>query len=107
MKEITTITPNGIHYIDEEGNPQFLDFETCYQNFLMDMRKRMGVQYMGEHIEFYKTHKSVGFRHAFRKPLLLWFYTVPPTEFEFPTEESFWEIVSWIKKAGYRTTDGE
>lgn len=105
MKKITTITPAGIKYLDDDGNLLFVDFEICYENFLADRRKRKGSQYMDEHAELYKGYKSVGFRHASIKQL--WFFTDPPIEFEFQTEESFWEVVAGIKKAGYRTTDGD
>jgi hypothetical protein len=107
MKEITNITPNGIHYIDDEGNPQFLDFETCYQNFLMDEQKRMGSPYIEERKEFYKKRKTVGTRYIFGSPPSIEFYTVPPTIFEFPTPENLGEVDYMIKKAGWRTRDGE
>lgn len=103
MQEITNISPDGIHYVDEAGTPQFLDFETCYQNFL----KSFDSQYMDEHKEFYKTWKSVGIRYSFGKPPTIRFYTVPPTVFEFPTREQLGEVDYRIKKAGWRTSDGE
>ncbi len=105
MGQITSVTMTGINYVDDGGNPQFIDFETCYQNFLMDQRRRLGSQYMDAHKEFYDWYKSIGFRSAFT--MRLWFYADPPVEFEIPTEDSFWQILMGIKKAGFRTTDGE
>jgi lipopolysaccharide biosynthesis glycosyltransferase len=107
MKQIANITPNGISYLDDEGNPQFLNFENCYQNFLMETQKQMGSRYTDKVKEFYKTWKSVGVRHPFDKPPVIVFFTTPPTEFEFPTSEKLGEVEYIIRKFGYRTTDGE
>jgi hypothetical protein len=107
MKTITSMAPTGIHYIDEESTPQFVDFERCYQNYVMDLRIRMGPRFTAHEEEFYKRHKSVGFRHAMTTPQTIWFYADSPVEFVFETKDSFWEVIVWIKKAGYRTTDGD
>jgi hypothetical protein len=107
MKQIANITPNGIDYLDEEGNPQFLDFENCYRNFLMETQKRMGYRYTDKDQEFYKTWKSVGVRYPFSNPPAIVFYTIPLTEFEFPSKESVWEVVYRVKKVDWRITDGE
>ena len=103
MKEITNITPNSIHYIDEENNTQLIDFESCHQNYV----KRMGSRYTDERKEFYQASKYVGVRYAFSDPPAIVFYTVQPTTFEFPTRERLGEIAYRVKKAGWRTNDGE
>lgn len=107
MKEITNITPDGIHYMDEEGNSQFIDFATCHQNYVMSLQKSMRSRFTDERKEFYKTWKSVGVRHPFGIPPTIWFYSEPPVKFEFPTQESCWKVLGGIKKAGWRTTDGD
>lgn len=104
LKQITAVTVTGIHYVDETGNPQFIDFEVCYQNFLADRRKRLGDTFDEE---FYSRHKSVGFRRSLIRPQSLWFWSDPPTDFEFTSADSFWQVLAGIKKAGYRTTDGD
>lgn len=107
MNEITSVTEKGIHYLDDEGKSQFIDFEACYQKFLADTRKSMGARFTDKEEEFYKTWKSVGVRHALSKPQTLRFFTVPPIDFVFTAEDPFWQVLVGIKKAGYRTTDGD
>ena len=34
MKEIQEVTTTGITYIDDDGKKSFIDFESCYRNFL-------------------------------------------------------------------------
>jgi hypothetical protein len=107
MKEITSITPNGIHYADEAGNPQFLDFETCYQNFLRAEQKRIGARFTDEVRAVYEKNKNVGIRFDNGNPPSIAFYTVPPTTFKFPTLDSIWDVVYRVKKAGWRIPEAE
>lgn len=107
MKEITNITPDGINYVDEEGNQQFIDFESCHQNNLLDIEKRLGAKYTEEEKEFWQRAKYVGVRYALSDPPTVVFYTIPPTEFEFPTRDRLSEVLVGVKKAGWRTRDGE
>jgi hypothetical protein len=104
MKEITSVTPTGIHYIDEEGNSQFIDFETCLQNYMMRWERP---DITDEDRAFWQEAKYVGVRLSFREPRLIEFYTEPRIYFEFPTKDDFYEVLSMIKKAGWRTNDGE
>ena len=64
LKEITNITSEGINYVDEEDNQQFIDFETCYQNNLVDLEKRMGSQIFEKRKELYYEMKYVGVRYT-------------------------------------------
>ena len=107
MKEITSVIPNGINYVDEEGNQQFIDFESCHQNNLMDVEKRWGSQYTDEAREFWQRAKYVGIRFTLSDPPAIEFYTVPRIRFEFSTRDRLYEILTGIKKAGWRTNDGE
>lgn len=107
LKEITKITTDGIHYVDEAGNQQFIDFETCYQNNLMEIQKREGSNYTDEEKEFWQEMKYVGVRFALTDPPAVWFYTVPLTKFEFSTIDALSEVLVGVKKAGWRTRDGE
>ena len=107
MKQITNITPEGVHYLDEDGNLQFIDFVTCQQNNIENMKESMGARWTKEEEIFYQKAKFVGLRVTFRQPPALEFYTEPRIYFEFPTRDDVWEIVSMIKKAGWRTNDGE
>ena len=107
MKEITNVTSDGVTYIDEEGNQQFIDFESCHQNNLRAKEQRMGSNYTDEEKEFWQKAKYVGVRFALSDPPAIEFYTVPRIHFEFPTRESLTEVLMGIKKAGWRTNDGE
>lgn len=107
MEEITSITSDGITYIDDEGNQQFIDFESCHQNYVMDTEKRRGLISPEEQKELYEKHKNVGIRLTFRVPPAIEFYTLPRTHLEFPTRERLYEVAYKIEKAGWRIRDGE
>lgn len=34
MKQIKSVSSEGIHYVDEDGTLQFIDFSVCNQNWL-------------------------------------------------------------------------
>lgn len=88
MKEIVEVTLNGI-------------------NYLMDIKKRLGSQYTDEKKEFWENAKYVGIRFALSDPPAIEFYTVPRIHFVFSTRDSLYEVLVAIKKAGWRTNDGE
>ena len=107
MNEIVTITPKGIHYLDDEGKLQFIDFEGCHRNNLKRIEERLGSIYTDEDRAFWQRAKYVGVRYALSDPPAVEFYTVPQTRFEFPTRDSLSEVLVAVKKAGWRTNDGE
>lgn len=107
MKEITNITPGGVHYIDEDGNPQFIDFETCQQNNILDIKANRGDQWTDNDKVFWQKAKYVGLRVTFRQPPAIEFYTKPRIYFEFSTRVDVWKVVSKIKEVGWRINDGE
>lgn len=84
-KEITSVTAEGINYIDEEGNSQFIDFETCHQNYVTRMGKIRGSKFTDEDKAFWQRAKYVGVRYALSDPPALEFYTEPRIYFEFST----------------------
>ena len=107
MREITKITPDGVHYIDDEDNSQFIDFATCQQNNIMNLKKSMGSRWTEKDEDFYQRAKYVGVRYALSDPPHLAFYTKQLIMFEFPTRESLGKVLYGVKKAGWRTNDGE
>ena len=107
MKEITSITSDGVTYTDEDGNQKFIDFESCHQNNLMDIEKRMGSRYTDKDKDFWERAKYIGVRYALSDPPSIVFYTTPPIEFKFPTRKSLGKVLVGIKEAGWRTNDGE
>lgn len=106
MKEITGISSEGIIYIDENDNEQFIDFAICSKNYVMNWADSVGFEDNEAQEEFSKRHKYVGFRVTFTSPAIV-FYTNPRIRFEFPTVEKFYEVAYAIKKAGWRTNDGD
>jgi hypothetical protein len=107
LKEITNISSEGITYLDEEGNSQFFDFETCSQNYVMRMEKIRGSGFTDEDRAFWRKGKFVGVRLTFRQAPAIEFYTEPRIYFEFPTSDDVWKVASRIKEAGWRSSDGE
>ena len=104
MKEITNVTSEGLTYIDDEGSSQFIEFETCLQNYMARWEKD-GVT--DETKAFWRKRKHVGVRFSFREPPAIVFYIEPQVAFEFPVKADFYEVLSMIKGAGWRTNDGE
>ena len=107
VKEISNITAKGITYIDEDGNSQFIDFETCSQNYVMRMEKIRGSGFTDEDRELWQKMKFVGVRVTFRRPPAVEFYTEPRIYFEFPTSDDVWKVASKIKEVGWKMNDGE
>jgi hypothetical protein len=107
MKIITDVTPEGVTYLDDKNNQQFIDFERCHQNNLRRVEKSLGSRYTDEEKAFWENAKYVAVRYALSDPPALVFYTVPPIEFEFPTRERLSDVLVRIKKASWRTNDGE
>jgi hypothetical protein len=107
MKEIIEITQDGIDYIDDDGNRQFISFEVCFQNNLKKVGKHIGLRSPEQRRKLYERMRYVGVRYTFEEPPSIQFYTEPPTRFEFATLESLYEIAYKVKKAGWRTNDGE
>lgn len=107
MKEIINVTLEGVNYLDEKGIQQFIDFETCHQNYIIDRKKSLRSHYTDEEKEFWQRGKFVGVRVTFRQPPAIEFYTEPRIYFEFPTIDEVWKIASRIKEVGWRTNDGE
>lgn len=107
MKQITQITLEGVHYLDEDGNSQFIEFAICQQNNIENIKNSMGSRWTEEREAFHLEAKYVGVRFALSDPPALEFYTAPRIYFEFPTRESLSKVLYDIKKAGWRTNDGE
>ena len=102
---------DGIVYVDNEGNEQFIDFEVCYQNYL---KRRLSPQ----EIESYKelNNKTDSDVPAYIDGLKKWrriadrnilgdgigngeygspyfeFYTQPRVRIEFENQDKLWEM---------------
>ena len=67
----------------------------------------MGSGYTEERKELYQRMKYVGVRFALSDPPAVVFYTIPRIHFEFATRDELSEVLVGLKKAGWRTNDGE
>jgi hypothetical protein len=117
-KQIQEVTAEGIRYVDDSGNEQFIDFEACYQNYV---RRRTSAEHWegfkqlnhltdadwDDHVEWVKSHKLVGARNILGcggSPFLE-FYTEPPTRFEFTVLDEFHRVCYLMRKVGWHTND--
>jgi hypothetical protein len=107
MRKITNITSEGVTYTDEEGNEQFIDFKVCLQNYIKTKEKNRGSSVTDEDREFWQKAKYVGVRYTFSEPPNIQFYTDPRIFFEFPIKDDLYDVAYKIKKAGWRTNDGD
>ncbi len=106
MKEIHSITKEGIEYTDEGGNPQYIDFETCYNNWLERESQRQDPYYDDRARKIAQEWRCVGQRDRYANPPYIELFTEPVTRFEFKSPEGgFHDLRLRIEKAGWRTSD--
>lgn len=118
--QICEIRPDGIEYVDDDGQLQYIDFATCHENYMKhftssDYRERMKTlnkltdDEIDEHVERVRAVKMVGARNILGRPVrdgpYIEFYTQPPVRFDFQTEDSYYEVLINIHKLGLRTED--
>ena len=105
-KAIKSVTKEGIEYVDELGNLQFIDFEVCYQNFL-EHKNEQQIPYMTEELKRTNTvWKCVGQRNICGNPPYIELFTDPLTRFEFDSpDQGFYELDYRIRKTGWKTFD--
>src|SRR5262249_44220375 len=122
-KQILEIQADGLTYVDDEGNKQFINFAECFENYFHEATSPEYIEGMKElnphmqwdeegiknYIEETYQWKRVGDRCILGKPLadgpFIEFYTEPPIRFNFDTVEEFHEILYRIKRFGWRTFD--
>ena len=86
VKHIKNITHAGIDYIDEDGNPRFVDFQVCYDEWfaaLSEARKATAIKHK---------FKCVGNRNILAVPPYVEFFTQPITRFEFTSEDGYYDL---------------
>jgi hypothetical protein len=107
MKQIESVTKEGIQYIDDEGNNQFLDLNSCNKNWIKSCDPN--------NIHSADT-KCVGWHDAYGNPPYILFCTVldaslSGTKFEFVQSserqalESYWSLLYLLRKVGWLTAD--
>lgn len=114
-KNIIEITSEGLTYLDENGERQFIDFADCYQRYLDRWNDPVHLKRFKEgnptrsdeeleaSLKRIRAYKEVGGRD-FSVPYIE-FYTEPPTRFYFSNLDEFYKVQYLLKKAGWRTFD--
>lgn len=111
MKKITSITTEGIRYIDEADEEKFIDFEECNRNWIQ-YRKRTEKLDDEKLSNIKRIDKSVGQRDICANTIFIEFFTRPFTRFEFndfndslDSKEAFINLQNDITSVGWRTLD--
>ena len=104
--EIRSVTTEGVEFVDELGNTQFIDFSMCYQNYLK-REIRAQIPYVTEGQKRPNTIlKYVGQRDVCGNPPYIELFTDPLTRFEFnSSDQGFYEFEQRIRRAGWKTLD--
>jgi hypothetical protein len=115
-KNIIEITSEGLLYLNENEETQFINFEDCYQRYLDRWNDPDNVRRFREgnptrsdeeldaSLERIRAKKEVGWRD-FSVPYIR-FYTEPPIRFDFSDITEFHSVEGLVRKAGWRTFDG-
>ncbi len=104
MKKVESIFDEGLEYIDDSGNKQWIDFNACYNEYLRQ-REALGELYTAERREIDKKWRRIGNRDLSASPPFIEFFTQPVTRFNFDSDDEFHKVRFQIKKAGWRTFD--
>ena len=115
-KQIKDITPEGITYLDDNGNEQFIDFAVCYANFVKEVTSpehweiiKKSNNYTDEAWDNYRQGierwKRVGQRDFVAHPPYIEFLSDPIIRFEFETMDEFYQVEGRVRKLGWRTMD--
>ncbi|MCQ3930886.1 MAG: hypothetical protein DPW16_10550 [Chloroflexi bacterium] len=77
-KNIREVTSKGVSYIDDDGQEQFIDFETCYQNYLKSFEDHEYIENIRQQskddaelqkwLERRKAWREVGVRNILQPP---------------------------------------
>lgn len=117
---IKRVTNEGLFYLDDHDEEQFIDFALCHRNHIESHSTPEALQFaktannmtddaLREHIVDLNDWKVVANRNFDGYPDSLnpyiEFYTQPPIRFNFQTREEFELIRRAIHKAGWRTFD--
>lgn len=115
-KNIIEISSEGLLYLNEVGEKQFINFAGCYQRYLDQWNDPDNVRRFKEanpafkdeqldaSLETIRKKKEVGWRDF--SSLYIEFYTEPPIRFDFSNLDEFHRVEGLVRKAGWRTFDG-
>lgn len=114
-ENIIEVTSEGIRYLDENREEQFIDFAECYQRYLDGLNDPEHIKGFKEanptrsdeeleaNLNYCRSLKKVADRD-FTVPYIE-FYTQPRIRFNFPNRDEYDEVIWGIRKAGWRTYD--
>jgi predicted RNA-binding protein with RPS1 domain len=109
---IKNVTEVGLEYIDENGNPKFIDFKTCCQNSgkFFTYPEYVSVRnIIGEPCQYELRCQYVAVRNIIGDPCgtapYMEFLTEPLTKFVFNRKENFRELRWQIEETGWLTFD--
>ena len=113
-KQIREVTPQGIVYLDHNGEEQFIDFAECYENYV---KRRTTPEYWEDfktlnhktdadwdgYVEWVKRWKEVGVRDVL--DLYIEFYTIPSIRFNFSSKDDYHGVEGAVRRARWRLFD--
>jgi hypothetical protein len=122
-KRIQSITADGLVYLNDSGDEEFIDFSACYSYYfkratspeyierLKDLNPQ--TQWDDERVKKYVERRTkwreIALRNIIGDPWgtapYLEFYTEPCIRFEFATEDEYRETRYLIEQYGWRTHD--
>lgn len=124
-QQVKEVRQDGIVYIDDAGDEQFIDFELCYQNYLKQQLSPESIESykalnnktdddVPEHIERTKNWRAIADRNVLgddfmsgaNNPPYFEFYTKPRVRIEFKNRERLNLMRALIEsKFRWRTSD--
>jgi hypothetical protein len=114
-KNIIEITSEGLLYLDEHKQKQFIDFAARYQRYLDNWNDPDHIKRFKEINQFFsdeelenslkgiREYKEIGGRD-FTVPLIS-FHTDPLIEFRFSSRDEYDKIVYFVRKTGLKLRD--
>jgi len=129
-KQVKELRQDGIVYLDDAGNEQFIDFETCYQRYLawqlhpehleaMKIRSQMTDDALDEYVQRLKNPrwKYIANRNVLGNQDIkgsfidkgapyFEFYSAPAIRIEFATQDELWQMREKLEHTfKWRTND--
>jgi len=114
-KNIIEVNDEGILYLDEHGQKQFINFAACYQRYLdkwndpdhikgfKEINQFFSDEELEKALQVMREYREIGGRD-FTVPYIE-FYTDPPTRFTFSNSDEFRKVQYLARKAGWETFD--
>jgi hypothetical protein len=99
---IQSLNPSGMFYIDDQGNPQHIDFSICHTSWIRQLD--MPIEQMSPQAADWH-RRCVGRRNSIATPPYIEFLTDPLTRFEFGHPNDYGDLRSQLEQADCTTFD--